>query len=112
MPISLTKAIKSSHRHPINRILHCIGAPIYITGIVLLVNNLLYGIRFPDLEYAIVMCCTAVALFLIGHRTEGNLRAITLILLYKYIARSIKATSSAPPSNNPIKAYQNKSYAG
>jgi phosphate starvation-inducible membrane PsiE len=90
MPISLTKAIKSTHRHPINRILHCIGAPIYITGIALIVNSLVSGIRFPDLEYAIIMCCTAVALFLIGHRTEGNLRAMTLILLYKYIARSIK----------------------
>ena len=104
MPINLTKAIKSTHRHPINRILHGVGAPIYIMGIVLIVNNLVSGIRFPDLDYAIVMCCTAVALFLIGHRTEGNLRAMTLILLYKYIARSIKTTASAPLSGKPNKS--------
>lgn len=65
-------------------------------GIALVVNNFVSGIKFPDLEYATVMCCTAVALFLIGHRVEGNLRAMTLILLYKYIARSIKNTASAP----------------
>jgi uncharacterized membrane protein YGL010W len=104
MPISLTKAIKSTHRHSINRILHCVGAPIYVTGIALIVNNLVSGIRFPDLEYALAMCCTAVALFLIGHRTEGNLRAMTLILLYKYIATSIKTTASAPLSNKSDKS--------
>jgi hypothetical protein len=103
MPISLTKAIKSTHRHSINRILHCVGAPIYVTGIALIVNNLVSGIRFPDREYALAMCCTAVALFLIGHRTQGNLRAMTLILLYK-IARSIKTTASAPLSNKSDKS--------
>jgi uncharacterized membrane protein YGL010W len=109
MPVSLTKAIKSTHRHPINRILHCIGAPIYITGIALILNNLVTGIRFPDLGYAIIMCCIAVALFLIGHRTERNLRAMTLIVLYKYIARSIKTTVSASTTNKSNKGRLAKS---
>jgi uncharacterized membrane protein YGL010W len=104
MPISLTRAIRSTHRHPTNRILHCIGFPIYIMGIALVVNNFVSGIRFPDLEYATVMCCTAVALFLIGHRVEGNLRAMTLILLYKYIARSMKIQHQLLLSKKQIKA--------
>src|ERR1051325_9230413 len=108
MPISLTKAVKNTHRHPINRILHGFGAPIYITGIALIVNNLVSGIRFPDLDYAIVMCCTAIALFLIGHRTEGNLRAMTLILLYKYIARSMKTQHHLLLEKKQIKADQTK----
>ena len=103
MAINLTKAIKSTHRHPVNRILHCIGAPIYIIGIALIVNSLVSGIKSSDLEYGVTMCCTAVALFLIGHRTEGNLRAMTLILLYKFIASSLKRTMSARLSNKSYK---------
>ena len=106
MAINLTKAIKSTHRHPVNRILHCIGAPIYITGIVLIVNSLVSGIKSSDLEYGVTLSCTAVALFLIGHRTEGNLRAMTLILLYKFIASSLKRTASARISNRSGKAYK------
>ena len=96
MPFSLEKAIKSTHRHPVNKMLHCIGAPIYITGIALIIDNLLFGIRYPDLQYGIIMCCTAVALFLIGHKTERNLKAMTLIILYKYLVRSIKSIESSP----------------
>jgi uncharacterized membrane protein YGL010W len=97
--ISLTKAIKSTHRHPVNRILHFIGAPIYIAGIALIVNNFMSGIRLSDLAYGVIIYCTAVALFLIGHRIEGNLRAMTLILLHRIIARSIKRTVSAHLGN-------------
>ena len=50
MPFSLKKAIKSTHRHPVNKMLHCIGAPIYITGIALIIDNLLFEIRHPDLD--------------------------------------------------------------
>ena len=102
MPFSLEKAIKSTHRHPVNRMLHCVGAPIYITGIVLIIDNLLFGITYPDIGYGIIMYCTAITLFLIGHKKEGNLKAMTLIVLCKYIARSIKLTASSPVTNNKI----------
>ena len=70
MPFSLKKTISSTHRHPVNKTLHCLGAPIYITGIALIIDNLLFEIRHPDLEYGIIMYCTAITLFLIGHTTE------------------------------------------
>ena len=73
-------------------------------GIVLIVNNFVSGIRFPDLEYATGMCCIAVTLFLIGHKAEGNLRAMTLILLYKYVARSIKPNNSRSKKHTRPKA--------
>ena len=38
MPFSLVKAIKSTHKTPVNRILHCIGLPVYATGIMLIVG--------------------------------------------------------------------------
>ena len=92
MPFSLRKAVKSTHRHPINIILHCVGAPIYITGIALIIDNLLFSVKYLDLVYAIIMFCTAVGLFLLGHRVEGNLKAMTLIILLKYLVRSRKST--------------------
>ena len=104
MPFSLKKTISSTHRHTVNKTLHCLGAPIYITGIALIIDNLLFGIRHPDLESGIIMYCTAITLFLIGHKTEGNLRAMTLIVLCKYIARSIKSITSSPVTNNKIES--------
>ena len=41
MPVSLVKAIKSTHMNPINRMLHCIGTPFYIFGIVMIVGHFL-----------------------------------------------------------------------
>jgi uncharacterized membrane protein YGL010W len=95
VPIDLRKAIKSTHRHPTNRILHCIGAPIYVAGITLILNNLLFGIKYPAFGYAITLFCTAIGLFLLGHKTEGNLKAMTLILLFKYLVKSRKSMVSA-----------------
>jgi uncharacterized membrane protein YGL010W len=91
MPFSLRKAINSTHRHPSNRILHCIGGPIYVAGIALILDNLLFGIRYPITIYAIIMCSTAISFFLIGHKIEGNLRAMTILLLFRYLIRSGKS---------------------
>ena len=86
MSFSLIKAIKSTHRHPINRILHCIGAPIYIMGIAMILGSLFV----PHTNYVngIILWSTAVGLFLLGHTIEGNLRAMTLVVIFKYVFRS------------------------
>jgi uncharacterized membrane protein YGL010W len=99
MAFSLRKAIKSTHKHPINRILHCIGAPIYIAGIALILDNLLFSIKYPNLVYPIIMSCIAVGLFLLGHRIEGNLKAMTLIVLFKYVVRSRKSAAVSAVTN-------------
>jgi hypothetical protein len=45
------------------------------------------------------MCCTAVGLFLLGHRIEGNLKAMTLIVLFKYVVRSRKSAAVSAVTN-------------
>ena len=91
MPFSLKKAIKSTHNHPINTILHFVGAPIYIAGIVLILDNLLFGIRCISLAQAVILYCTAIGLFLLGHKIQGNLNAMTLVLIFRYLMRSTKS---------------------
>ena len=83
MPFSLIKAIKSTHRHPTNRILHCIGLPLYVIGIVLVAGYFL-GLN-TNLVTGITLWSIAICLFLIGHKKEGNLRAMTLIVFFKYL---------------------------
>ena len=73
MSFSLIKAIKSTHRHPINRILHCVGASIYITGIVLILGSLV-GLYTNSIN-GVILWSIAIGLFLIGHKIEGNLRS-------------------------------------
>jgi hypothetical protein len=41
MPFSLVKAIKSTHRNPVNRILHFMGLPNYSIGITLMLGYFL-----------------------------------------------------------------------
>lgn len=86
MSFCLSKAIKNTHRHPVNRILHCIGVPIYVTGIALVLGSLL-GLQTNSIT-GIILWSIAVALFSLGHKIEGNLRAMTLIVVCKYIIRS------------------------
>ena len=87
MPFSLVKAIKSTHMNPINRMLHCIGAPFYIFGIVMIVGHFL-GSDF-NLLTGIILWSIAVGLFLTGHKIERNLRAMTLIILFRYFSSTI-----------------------
>ena len=86
MSFSFVKAIKSSHRHPINRFLHCIGFPIYVTGIALILGDL-FGLHTNPVN-GVILWSMAIGLFLLGHRIEGNLRAMTLIVIFKYVLRS------------------------
>jgi hypothetical protein len=92
MAFSLVKAIKSSRRHPINRILHCVGSPIYVTGIALILGDL-FGLHTNPVN-GVILWSMAIGLFLLGHRIEGNLRAMTLIVIFKYVLRSSRLTKS------------------
>jgi Protein of unknown function (DUF962) len=83
VPLSLLKAIKSTHRNSINRILHLIGIPIYATGIMLILDYFL-GLNTNPIT-GITLWLVAICLFLAGHKIEGNLRAMTLIIVFKYL---------------------------
>ena len=88
---SLVKAIKSTHRNRANMILHIIGLPIYATGMTLLLGYFI-GLDTNPIT-GITLWSIAIGLFLTGHKIEGNLRAMTLIILFKYL-KSRKATFS------------------
>ena len=87
MSFSLVKAIKSTHMNPINRTLHCIGAPFYIFGIVIIVGHFLG--TSVNLLTGVILWSIAVGLFLTGHKIERNLRAMTLIILFRYFSSTI-----------------------
>lgn len=91
MPLSLIRAIKSTHRSPVNRILHLIGLPIYITGITLTLGYFL-GLKTNPIS-GVTMWSIAICLFLIGHKKEGNLRAMTIIVFFKYLRSKISILS-------------------
>jgi hypothetical protein len=83
MPFCLLKAIKSTHRNTVNRILHLIGIPIYATGIMLILGYFL-GLHTNPI-IGITLWSIGICLFLTGHKIEGNLRAMTLIIIFKYL---------------------------
>jgi uncharacterized membrane protein YGL010W len=84
LSFSLTKALKSTHRHPLNKILHAIGLPMYVFAIYMLIAYLTSQ-RDENLMFGLALWLTAIGMFILGHRIEGNVRAMTIILLLKYI---------------------------
>jgi uncharacterized membrane protein YGL010W len=88
LAFNLLKAIRNTHRHPINRILHYIGLPLYIVGISMIASYVIGQNTNPI--SGLVLLIIAISLFLIGHKVEGNLRAMTLIILFKYLKVRIK----------------------
>jgi uncharacterized membrane protein YGL010W len=84
LSFSLTKAVKSTHRHPLNKILHAIGLPMYVFAIYMLIAYLTSQ-RDENLMFGLALWLTAIGMFILGHRIEGNVRAMTIILLLKYI---------------------------
>jgi uncharacterized membrane protein YGL010W len=88
LAFNLLKAIRNTHRHPVNRILHGIGLPLYIVGISMIASYVIGQNTNPI--SGLVLLIIAISLFLIGHKIEGNLRAMTLIILFKYLKVRIK----------------------
>ena len=83
MKFNLLKAIKNTHRHPINIVLHCIGLLLYVNGIYFIILYFMNQ-NIPVL-YGIILWLCAISLFILGHKIEGNVRAITLVIIYKYL---------------------------
>ena len=84
MQFNLIKAIKSTHRNPVNRVLHFIGAPIYVLAIMMMIFQFLGFSKINPLT-GIILWSFAVSLFLTGHKIEGNFKAMTLIVFLRYI---------------------------
>ena len=90
MQLNLFKAIKSTHRNPISRVLHLIGLSLYAIGFTLLAGYYLGSLSILSPIIGIILFPIAIGLFLTGHKIEGNLRAMTLIILLKYLKSKIK----------------------
>ncbi len=79
----LLKIIKNTHRHPVNQALHSIGAPFYALGIVMLLGDLA-GMP-TNITAASAMVFAAIAMFVLGHKIEGNLRSMAPVLLFRFL---------------------------
>jgi hypothetical protein len=64
------------------------GLPLYIVGISMIASYVI-GQNINPVN-VFVLLIIAISLFLTGHKVEGNLRAMTLIILYKYLKVRIK----------------------
>ena len=88
MRFSLLKAIKNTHRHPANRVLHVVGLLLYVVAIFMISGSLLNTNVNPLAGLFLFMA--AVALFLLGHKIEGNVRATTWVVLFKYLKECMR----------------------
>lgn len=82
---AVIKMIKNTHRHPANRALHCIGAPFYAIGLAMALGHFA-GMR-TDPVLGIAMWLAAVAMFVSGHKIEGNIRSMTPVLLVRLLSK-------------------------
>ena len=83
MPFRLFKAIRSTHRSPVNLFFHFIGISLYIAGLLLIIG-FLTGMGTSPIE-GIILWSIAIMLFIIGHKIEGNLKATTPVVVFKYL---------------------------
>jgi uncharacterized membrane protein len=87
MAFSLVKAIKSTHRSPVNLFLHFLGLSLYIAGLFLIIRFLI-GMDTNPIE-GTALWGIAVVLFVIGHKVEGNLRSTTPVVVFKFLMSKI-----------------------
>ncbi|MGA7602525.1 MAG: hypothetical protein WCE33_05515 [Nitrososphaeraceae archaeon] len=85
MRLNLLKAIKNTHRNPVSKILHVTGMSLYVIGFILIAGYYSNNLNISSPIYGIILFPIAVGLFLIGHKKEGNLRAMTIIVVMKYL---------------------------
>ncbi len=79
----ILKIIKNTHRHPINQALHSVGAPFYGLGLVMSIGY--FGGMQTNLAAGSAMLVTAVAMFVLGHKIEGNIRSMAPVLLFRFL---------------------------
>jgi hypothetical protein len=103
---AILKIIKNTHRHPANQALHFIGAPFYVVGLMVVLGHLV-GIQkqqllqllqlqpTTDLVSGTAMCLAAIAMFVLGHKIEGNVGSMTPVLLFRLLSRKVARYSIA-----------------
>lgn len=84
---TILKIIKNTHRHPVNQALHSVGAPFYGIGLAMIVRHLA-GMQ-TDLYVGSAMFFAAMALFVLGHKIEGNVRSMAPVLLFRFLLAQV-----------------------
>lgn len=84
MSFSLVKAVKSTHRHLLNKLFHLIGLSLYFFAFFIFISNLI-GNHDQNPTFGLALWLTAINLFIVGHMIEDNVRSMTAIILFKYI---------------------------
>jgi hypothetical protein len=84
MTSSLVKAVKRTHRHPLNKTLHIIGLTLYAFALFTLVSHLI-GNHDQNPVLSLTLWLTAINLFITGHAIENNVGAMTATVLYKFL---------------------------
>ena len=102
MSFSLVKAVKSTHRHPLNKLFHLIGLSLYFFAFFIFISYLI-GDHDQNPMFGLALWLTAINLFIVGHMIEDNVRAMTVIILFKYVRSKATALEPGPnkkPSNH------------
>jgi hypothetical protein len=81
--MTILKIIKNTHRHPANQALHSVGAPFYGIGLAMILGHLA-GIQ-TNFAAGGAMLLGAIAMFVLGHKIEGNLRMMAPVLLFMFL---------------------------
>jgi len=86
MKLNIYKVMRGTHRHPVSRGLHLAGLCLYFAGLTQLVGFYLGGSSQDRtlLVSGIILFPVAIGLFIAGHKIEGNLGAMTPIVIAKY----------------------------
>jgi hypothetical protein len=80
---SILKIIKNTHRHPVNQALHFTGAPFYGVGLAMILGHLA-GMH-TNLTAGGAILLVAIAMFVLGHKIEGNLGSMAPVLLFRFL---------------------------
>ena len=84
---TILNIIKNTHRHPANQALHSVGAPFYGVGFAIVLGHLA-GMQ-TNLAVGGAMLLSAIAMFVLGHKIEGNLRMMAPVLLFRFLVVSL-----------------------
>ena len=82
---AIIKLVKNTHRHPANQALHFVGAPFYAVGLALITMHI--AAMQANLVAGIAMWMSAVAMFVAGHKIEGNVMTMTPVLVFRLLSR-------------------------
>ncbi|MGE5662613.1 MAG: hypothetical protein ACM3X1_10250 [Ignavibacteriales bacterium] len=89
MSFNFVKAVKSTHRHPMNKLLHLIGLVLYAFALFTFASYL-SGNHNQNPTLSLALWLTAINLFIMGHMIEDNVRAMTAIILFKYMRSKLR----------------------